>query len=199
MPGFNTRGPVHSSVSSMVALIQQITRNYYCHQELLQLLDDLETKTLILTGIGRGPMPEVVSSESLGRRYYLMGFSYYKGISHKDFSLCIRYFTAAYDRGSWEFAFYIGEQFYHGQGVPVNYKIAFKFYLVGAGEGDAESFTKIGQCLEYGQGTVADADKALAYYRKGSEGASRKGGAIYGYVVFHGKGCRQTLRLGLNS
>jgi len=58
--------------------------------------------------------------------------------------------------------------------------------LVGAAEGDGDSCTKAGLCLEFGTGTEKNIAKAVSYFKKGYEAGSIEGRTKYGSSHFYG-------------
>lgn len=61
---------------------------------------------------------------------------------------------------------FVGSAYYWGDGVAVDRKKAFEYYLISARKGNPETQYKIGNCYETGQGTDKDAEQALYWYRE---------------------------------
>lgn len=82
----------------------------------------------------RDPIPEIQSLEFVGRKNFGLGLTYYKGELENDYSHAFRCFTASFEHGKWEAAFYLGELYYNGHGVEKDYAKAYNYYLLGAGK-----------------------------------------------------------------
>lgn len=50
----------------------------------------------------------------------------------------------------------IGDKYYHGDGVPLNYKEAVKWYQLAADQGDAEGQGNLGRMYANGEGVDRD-------------------------------------------
>ena len=61
---------------------------------------------------------------------------------------------------------FVGSAYYWGDGVAVDRKKAFEYYLISAQKGNPETQYKVGNCYETGQGTTRDMDKAIEWYIK---------------------------------
>lgn len=61
---------------------------------------------------------------------------------------------------------FIGSAYFWGDGVKVDRKKAFGYYLISAGKGNPETQYKVGSCYEKGQGTARDMSEAVSWYRK---------------------------------
>lgn len=64
---------------------------------------------------------------------------------------------------------FVGSAFYWGDGVKVDRKRAFEYYLTSARKGNPETQCKIGGCYENGQGTAKDMTEALYWYRRSAD------------------------------
>ena len=78
----------------------------------------------------------------------------------------------------------LGNMYYNGEGVSVNYKEAFRWYRMAAGEGHAEAQYYVGHLYHNGQGVEKDIPKAVAWYRRAAEqdhpqAQYKMGGAYY--------------------
>lgn len=83
----------------------------------------------------------------------------------------------------------IGEAYYNGIGMPVDYKKAFSYYSKAARLGNANALSRLGNCYEYGYGTKKNPVEALNCYEdaaaKGEIRAACKLGDYYRYGTAH--------------
>lgn len=157
-------------------------------RDLEYLSADIERSEEKDTEFGTTDLPlEVLCSESLGRRYYGEALTFYEGRLEKDYVSAARLFKAAFDKGTWQAAFYLGKLNYKGQGVVQDFEKAFNYYLVGASEGDGESYAQVGVCLCLGRGIERNYEKAVGYYKKAAHAGCKTGKVYYGFCVFYGR------------
>lgn len=61
---------------------------------------------------------------------------------------------------------FLGSAYFWGDGVKVDRKKGFEYYLISAKKGNPETQYKIGHCYEMGEGTEKDLEKAKEWYGK---------------------------------
>ena len=81
----------------------------------------------------------------------------------------------------------LGYCYEHGEGVEVNLKQAFDYYLLAAQNKDNNSYCNLAECYEQGKGTQQNFDKALKRYeeciRNGTMAGRRKSQVRAGYIL----------------
>lgn len=145
-----------------------------------------------------GRSPEILSSKSLDRKYYTEGLSVYEDSWVKEYSFYARLFLAAFDKGIWQSAFYLGQLYRKGRGVEKNDEKAFNCYLGGAAKGHGESCNQAGVCLEHGIGTEKNVAEAVLYFKRGYAAGTTYGRTMYGISLFLVRQYRRTLLVDLN-
>lgn len=68
-----------------------------------------------------------------------------------------------------EFVLYIGINYYSGNGLPKNQKLAFKFFKFAADASFSRAIPFVAYCYRYGCGVDKDYKLALDWYKKGAE------------------------------
>lgn len=71
--------------------------------------------------------------------------------------------------GEAEAAFKRGCDYYNGNGVPLDYKLAAKYFRNAAEKGHAAAQCRLGFCYEFGKGVTADDGEAVRWYRMGAD------------------------------
>lgn len=84
--------------------------------------------------------------------------------------------------------FQLGNMYYNGEGVSVNYEEAFRWYRMAAGEGHAESQYYVGTLYHNGQGVAKDIPKAVAWYRRAAEQGQPQAQYKLGNAYYNGWG-----------
>ena len=69
--------------------------------------------------------------------------------------------------------YYLGEMYYHGKGVSVDYAEALMWYEKAANQGYCDAPYKLAYCYEKGRGTSKNKKLALKWYRVAAEGNGR--------------------------
>ncbi|MBE6272780.1 MAG: hypothetical protein E7097_02670 [Bacteroides sp.] len=63
----------------------------------------------------------------------------------------------------------MGFRFYHGFGVPKDYKEAFRYFILSAEQGNARAQRVVGHCYHFGQGVESNDSIALDWFFKAAE------------------------------
>jgi TPR repeat protein len=71
--------------------------------------------------------------------------------------------------GEAEAAFNRGCDYYNGNGVPLDYKLAAKYFRDAAEKGHAAAQDKLGFCYEFGKGVTEDMHAAVRWFRMAAE------------------------------
>ena len=66
----------------------------------------------------------------------------------------------------------VGDGYYYGLGVPMDYKKAFRWYLRAAKTGNAAGMFCVGHCYHFGYGVVDDHKQAKKWYTKAANGGN---------------------------
>lgn len=79
----------------------------------------------------------------------------------------LKHMVQEYHDSSFGFsAYYIGEYYYNGDGVPQNYEESVKWFKRAASKNDDQALIKLGDCYFKGIGTQTDYQKAIECYEK---------------------------------
>lgn len=134
------------------------------------------------------PVSNLLASEQKGLLCYSIGKTLYDRASTRsqDFDRAARYMLAAYRHASKEAAFYIGRMYYDGKGMQKCYQSAFRYFLVGANNNDADSLAWVADCYFYGHGTKLNIQKCHEYNRLASDAGSPIGMRSRGYNLLYG-------------
>ncbi len=83
----------------------------------------------------------------------------------------------------------LANMYYAGDGTPVNYDDAFKYFLRSSGEEDIDdAYIGLGLCYYYGFGVNQDYDKAFVNLNKGSNGGKSIAISALGQCYYYGNG-----------
>ena len=95
----------------------------------------------------------------------LLGISYLYGNDvPTDYTVALRWLTAAADRGASRPIFHLGRMHEEGWGVPVDYKRAGYFYQRAADRGEWLAYVHLARLYRHGRGTAVDKQAALEWY-----------------------------------
>jgi len=72
-------------------------------------------------------------------------------------------FKEALEEGDTAAALPLGKQYYHGNGVPVDYNQAFRCLSISAANGEVGGLYLLAQCYRLGQGTEQNLPQAISY------------------------------------
>jgi len=104
-------------------------------------------------------------------------------LKQSRFSEALPLLRTAAGNGDPEAAYYLGESYYNGWGVPQDYAKAKKSYEKAAAKGSADAMFSLGSMYGGGHGVVEDDPKAKKWYEKaviaGSPGAMNDLGVMY--------------------
>ncbi len=87
--------------------------------------------------------------------------------------------------------FRLGCKYYFGDGIPVDYKKAVKWYHKAAEGGYAAAQTSLGTCYEEGKGVAKDVREAKKWYRKAAEGGNATAQYFLGNCYMQSRGAAQ--------
>ena len=76
------------------------------------------------------------------------------------------WYLKAAEKGFAASQYSMGNIYYYGQGVDVDYTEAMKWFALAAEQGQPQAQCNLGACYYYGQGTDVDYDKAFIWYSK---------------------------------
>mgnify|MGYP001472967026 CR=1 FL=1 len=83
---------------------------------------------------------------------------------------------------------WLGTIYAKGYGVPINYKLAFKWTSLAAEQGDANSQYNLGQMYRKGQGVKQDYKAAVKWYKLSAEQGYAKAQVNLGVMYYNGQG-----------
>jgi len=95
--------------------------------------------------------------------------------------------------GDAEAQFNLGVMYDDGEGVPQDYKEAFKWYTKSAEQGVAEAQHNLGWMYDKGEGVPQDQKEAVKWYRKAAEQGLAKAQHNLGCMYDNGKGVPKDL------
>lgn len=111
----------------------------------------------------------------------------------KEYEKARNWFSKAAEKGLDIAQYAMGNIYYYGQGVDIDYAEAMKWYLLAAEQGQPQAQCNLGACYYYGQGTDVDYDKAFKWYsesaKKGEPNAINNLGTCY----FEGHGVEKDM------
>ena len=81
---------------------------------------------------------------------------------------------------------------------PVNHKLAFKYFTLGANEDHIDSIVELGFCYLNGQGTIGDLGKAVKCFQRAYKYASLEAWTMVGFLTYNGNGIIQDKEEGLS-
>ena len=84
--------------------------------------------------------------------------------------------------------FALGQIYAKGQGVPMDYSAAAKWYRLAADQGNADGQNALGELYEAGQGVKIDNAEAVRWYRKAADQGHSGGQYNLGVMFEYGRG-----------
>lgn len=107
--GFLANTFVSNFQGNASAIVANIRYFPYDTRALEYILQDIERNEEEGTELGVVELqPELQSNESLGRKYYAEGLSFYEGRLKKYFGRAAGLFLSSFSKGIWQAAFYLG-------------------------------------------------------------------------------------------
>ena len=85
----------------------------------------------------------------------------------------------------------LGVMYYFGDGVPQDYKEAFKWYSKSAAQGTAAAQGALATLYYHGEGVSRDYKEAMKWYSKSAEQGYAKAQVMLGYMYYHSEGAQQ--------
>ncbi len=95
------------------------------------------------------------------------------------------------DQGDAFAQFYLGGMYYHGQGVPQDYKEAVKWYKKAGENGDPVAQYNLGEMYLNGKGVAQDYEEAVKWVRKAAVQEDSISQFFLGQMYYYGKGVEQ--------
>jgi len=92
------------------------------------------------------------------------------------------------EQGDRDAQFNLGVIYYVGQGSPVNYTLALKWFKKAALQGHPQAQYNVGYMYEKGEGTPQDYEEAVKYYRQSAERGNRLAQYVLGSMYEKGQG-----------
>ena len=89
--------------------------------------------------------------------------------------------------------YYLGVMYESGQGVESDPAEAFKWYVKGASQGDADCQYEVGRMCQYGIGTAQDNAEAAKWYTQAADNGSSAGQTAIGFMYLNGQGVAENL------
>lgn len=89
--------------------------------------------------------------------------------------------------------YYLGVMYESGQGVESDPAAAFKWYVKGASQGDADCQYEVGRMCQYGIGTAQDYAEAAKWYMQAADNGSSAGQTAIGFMYLNGQGVAENL------
>ena len=143
---------------AMLQLTTEVKKAYKSQPEYIKFKDELQK---------RADAGEASAMLVLGY-YYLLGSIYFE----RNFEEAFRYIKlAAIEHGYPPAKWFLGTLYYRGAGVEQSYKMAFKYHLEAAELGDVMAIEAVAFLYRNGIGCERNIDKALEWYKKGTDKA----------------------------
>lgn len=119
-----------------------------------------------------------------------LGLIYEKGLDDIaiDKEEAVKWYQRAAEQGFPEALDNLGNCFYQGIGVSLNYKEAVKWYTKAAEQGYNISQNRLGNCYFHGKGVEKNYKTAFKWYTKAANQGNVNALDNLGYCYFHGKG-----------
>lgn len=113
----------------------------------------------------------------LGLIYHLDKYKDY--VTHND-SIALQYLMKAAKAGHSAAQDYVGDFYYYGNSVPVDYKEASHWYELSAKKGNVHASSQLGAMYYWGKGVDEDLDKSFHYLKT----AADKGNTFSQYMLY---------------
>ncbi len=131
-----------------------------CYIEGIGTSKDVAKGIHILLNLEGSSCPQV--QYKLGLIYYL---DKYQDYVHRDYSKALKYFLSAATCGHVSAKDYVGDMYYYGYGVKVNYDIAKQWYELAAAGENTHATAQLGMIYYCGNGVPEDEDSAFHYFK----------------------------------
>lgn len=142
---------------------------------------------------GRGGNKDIKESIRWYSNAGAMGFLYlgdlYADVSSEfaNQAAALKAYRRSYEAGIPLGAYYIGEMYEYGKGIPVDYAEAMRWYLLAA-EHIGDGSNSVGDLYYYGKGVEQSYVEAMKWYRKAAQRGDRDAMTNIGILYDDGKG-----------
>ena len=113
------------------------------------------------------------------------------GYVEQDLSPLVKEIIQKAESGDVEAQTNLGLGYYHGEGVPQNYKEAVKWFTRSAQQGDADAQKYLGLMYYYGQGVPQNYKEAVKWFTMSAEQGDAEAQNELGMMYYHGQGVPQ--------
>lgn len=119
---------------------------------------------------------------------YQKGYALYWKSKYKE---AIKYLQLAADLENVEANDLLGDCYYWGRGVEVDYPTSYEYYLFAAENGHARDQYDVGYALQYGKGIAKNITEAVYWYKQSAEQGCKYGQFWLAQCYWHGTGVEE--------